>query len=79
MLRDQSAIDANLTYLEAEAALIYGGPLPGKNWAVYGSPVCLFFMLRIMGGFDQTRSSIHPNSVPWDFHTGEIRQTAGPV
>lgn len=43
MLKDQSAIDANLTYLEAESASVSGGPSSDKRWAVYGSPVCRFF------------------------------------
>ncbi|KAF8610194.1 Metallo-dependent phosphatase [Ceratobasidium sp. AG-I] len=38
MLRDQSAIDAKLTYLEAESASIPGEPSSDKRWRVYGSP-----------------------------------------
>ncbi|KAG8695966.1 hypothetical protein FRC09_008826 [Ceratobasidium sp. 395] len=37
MLKDESATEANLTYLEAESAVINGGPSK-KDWEVYGSP-----------------------------------------
>ncbi|KAJ1309827.1 hypothetical protein OPQ81_006592 [Rhizoctonia solani] len=36
MLTDQSAVDANLTYLEAASAEISG--VSGKKWSIHGSP-----------------------------------------
>ncbi|KAG9118446.1 hypothetical protein FRC07_007044, partial [Ceratobasidium sp. 392] len=38
LLKDESAIEANLTYLEAESAVVDGGPSSNKRWTVYGSP-----------------------------------------
>lgn len=79
MLKDQSAIEANLIYLEAESASIPGGALSNKSWIIYGSPVCSFSacMTDRMGSI-RGHFSIHQNSEPWGFHTHETRQMVSP-